>query len=150
MVNLKGGCSPSYMTNNLAKSDTYIAFVKNTFSKPMVSIYKLCDLENESLQPELIKFQYVEWDAKQECCHINYLYINQKWYLVIGFVGYVELYNEDGSKRYFTSKSQISAEEEIDPLERPAFTSSCVGHFGDEKDENNEYLIFGTSHGEIY
>lgn len=65
-------------------------------------------------------------------------------------MGFVELYNEDGTKRYFTSQSQISAEEEIDPLERPAFISSCVGYFGDEKDEQNEYLIFGTSRGEVY
>lgn len=49
MVNLKGGCSPSYLSNNLTKSDTYIAFVKNGFLRPMVSIYKLGDLENESL-----------------------------------------------------------------------------------------------------
>ena len=105
MVNLKSGCSPSYLTNNLAKSDTYIAFVKNGFTKPMVSIYKLGDLENESLQADLIKSQYVEWDAKQECVHVNYLYINQKWYLAIGYIGFVELYNEDGTKRYFTSQS---------------------------------------------
>jgi hypothetical protein len=56
MVNLKGGCSPSYLTNNLAKSDTYIAFIKNSFIKPMISIYKLSDLENESLQADLIKY----------------------------------------------------------------------------------------------
>ena len=76
MVNLKGGSSPSFIMNNLVKSDTYCAFINNSFQKPMVCIYLQVDLENECLQSDLIKFRSVSWDAKQECTHLNYLYIN--------------------------------------------------------------------------
>jgi hypothetical protein len=135
MVNLKGGASPSYITNNLVKSDTYVAFINNGFLKPMIQIYQLSDLENDGIQPELIKSKNIQWDPKMECSHINYLYINQKWYLLVGYVGFIELYNEDGSKRYFSSQAASSAENELNPLEQPAFMSSCIGFFGEQKDE---------------
>ena len=50
-------------------------------------------------------------------------------------MGFVELYNEDGTKRYFTSQTQMSSEKDIDPLEMPAFLTSCVGYFGADNDE---------------
>ena len=50
MINLKNGCSPSYLSGNLAKSDTFVAYVKNGFGTSMVVIYKLDDIENESMQ----------------------------------------------------------------------------------------------------
>ena len=45
-VNIKNGLSPNYMCNNMVKSDTFVAMVKNTFSKSKIVIYKLEDLEN--------------------------------------------------------------------------------------------------------
>ena len=104
MVHLKNGQSASYINNNLVKSDTFIAFVKNGFSRSMVQIFKISDLENDSLHSDLIQSQNVEWESKdKECTHINYLFINFKWYLLVGYIGEFEIYNEDGSKRYFSS-----------------------------------------------
>lgn len=40
-VQLKGNHSPSYLQNNLAKSDTYCALVKNGFLSSRIMIYKL-------------------------------------------------------------------------------------------------------------
>ena len=86
----------------MTRSDTFVAMVKNTFKQSKVVIYKIEDLENESLDPDLIEVKSIDWPCKdKECVHINYLYVNQKWYLLAGFVGSMEIYNEDGTKRYF-------------------------------------------------
>ena len=45
-VNIKNGHSPNYITNNLTKSDTYIAFIRNAFIMSKVVIYKVNELEN--------------------------------------------------------------------------------------------------------
>ena len=106
MITLKNGQSPSFLNNNLVKSDTYIAFVKNGFQRSMVQVYRTQDIENETLQQELIQAQSIEWDSKEkECTHVNYLFVNKKWYLLIGYVGELEIYNEDGSRRYFCSSN---------------------------------------------
>lgn len=53
-VNIKNGLSPNYLTNNLTKSDTYIAFIKNAFIMSKVVIYKVNELENQNLHSDLI------------------------------------------------------------------------------------------------
>ena len=49
LVNFKGGVSHSYLLNNLAKSDTYVAVVKNGHQQSRIQIFKLNQLENDSL-----------------------------------------------------------------------------------------------------
>jgi hypothetical protein len=71
------------------------------------------------------------------------LKINSNWYLVIGFLGHFEVYNEDGTKKYHHATSSDSAKEENN-LMRACFLSSCVGHSNGE-----EYLMIGNSIGEI-
>ena len=115
----------------------------------MVQIFKISDLENESLHSDLIQSQNVEWDSKdKECTHINYLFINHKWYLIVGYIGEFEIYNEDGSKRYFSSATApvpINVQ-----LLKPAYLCSCVGYFPPDKEEENVYIVLGTSKGEIF
>ena len=53
-VNMKNGLSANYLTNNLTKSDTYIAIVKNSFIMSKVVIYKVNELENHNLHADLI------------------------------------------------------------------------------------------------
>jgi hypothetical protein len=45
-VHMKNGLSANYLTNNLTKSDTYIAIVKNAFIMSKVIIYKINEVEN--------------------------------------------------------------------------------------------------------
>ena len=45
-MNIKNSHSPNYITNNLTKSDTYIAFIHNAFIMGKVVIYKVDELEN--------------------------------------------------------------------------------------------------------
>jgi hypothetical protein len=54
MVQLKGGVSASYLSNNLIKSDTFVAFIKNGFTRSMITIYKTSELENDVLSSDLI------------------------------------------------------------------------------------------------
>ena len=42
----KNNLSPSYVTNNLTKSDNYIAFIRNAFIMSKIVIYKVSELEN--------------------------------------------------------------------------------------------------------
>jgi len=83
-----------------------VAIVKNAFLTSKVVIYKINELENQNLHSDLISQELIEWDSKEkECTHINYHYINQRWYLLVCFIGMIELYSEDGSKRYFAGTS---------------------------------------------
>lgn len=60
----------------------------------------------------------------------------------------VEVYSEDGSKRYFAGTSSDFQKHESD-LMNAVFLCSCVGIV---KGENGpeEYIIIGSSQGEIY
>ena len=102
-VNPKNAVSANYMCNNLTRSDNFVALVKNSFQNNKIIIYELSELENEGLHGDLITHETIEWSAKEkECTHLNYLYIMESWYLVVGCLGYMEVYNEDGSKRYYS------------------------------------------------
>lgn len=154
LVHLRSGFSPSYMTGNLAKSDTHVAFAKNGSLKSRVIIYKIEDIDNQDMDPEQVKFKTVEWEAKAaECTHINYVCLNKRWYLLLGFVGSFEVYSEDGSKRYHKGQASDWGENDI-ALRDSAFISSCVGHHFDENPQNagqvTEYLMMGTTLGEIF
>ena len=128
LVHLKSGFSPSYIPGNLAKSDTHVAFVKNGSLKSRVIIYKLEDIENEEMDPEAVKFKTVEWEAKSaECTLINYVCLNNRWYLLLGYVGSFEVYSEDGSKMYHKGQASDWGKNNIG-LKDSAFISSCVGY----------------------
>ena len=132
------------MPNNLARSDTFVAMVKNSFGSSKIVIYKIQEIENESLQSDLIQPILIEWEGKEkECTHINYVFMNDKWYLVLGFIGFCNVYCEDGSKKYYQSGQEGD-------LMSPVFLSSCVGYCRPEGGEIREYLMMGTSAGEIY
>ena len=138
------------MCNNLVKSDTYIAFVRNAFIMSKVVIYKLNELENQNLHSDLISQQLIEWESKEkECTYINYIFINQRWYLLVCFVGSWELYCEDGSKKYFTGKSTDNGKNESSLMDG-VFISSCVASAKNNGGQTEEFLMLGTSKGEIY
>jgi hypothetical protein len=103
-INLNNGQSPSFLFNNLVKSDNYAAYIKSSFGTSKIVIYKVRDLENQSLpKEETSSCNTIEWDAKlKECTHLNYLCLNQTWYLLLGFLGKFEVWSEDGSKNYFS------------------------------------------------
>ena len=87
----------------------------------------------------------IEWESKEkECTHIKYVYINERWYLLACFLGVFELYCEDGSKKYFQGK--VSGYNKDELLTNAVFLSSCVA----TNNNGEEYLILGTSVGEIY
>jgi hypothetical protein len=98
-INFKSGSSPSYLKGNLVNSNDLVAFVKNTTAGGKVFFHKYGDLQNESLPSELLTPTTIEWENK-ECTHINMVKLGDTFYLVLGFVGYLQVYNEDGSKRY--------------------------------------------------
>ena len=150
-VNIKNGLSANYLCNNLTKSDNFVALAKNSFTKNKIIIYKLKELENESLPGDAISHETIEWDHKvQECVHINYVLINESWYLVVGYLGYLDIYNEDGSRRYYSGNSSNFGQQAFDQM-NGVFLSSCVGYNIREEDKKvEEYLIVGTSLGEIY
>ena len=60
----------------------------------------------------------------------------------------IEVYCEDGSKRYFAGTSSDFQKHESD-LMNAVFLCSCVGTVKG-KDGLEEYIIVGTSQGEIY
>ena len=71
----------------------------------------------------------LEWDSKKsECTHINYLLLNNSWYLFIGYVGGFDLYNEDCSKKYFQGNSLDKAAHEHQLMET-SYLSSCIGYY---------------------
>ena len=53
-VTPKNNLSASYITNNLTKSDNYIAFIRNAFIMSKIVIYKIGELENQNLVGDLI------------------------------------------------------------------------------------------------
>ena len=100
-IALQHGSKPSYLPNNLTRSDNYLASVKNGFSQIKINLYKLSDLENESLS-EVSSCKSIDFDPKEreECVHLKYHQINGEWYLLVGFVGHLEVFNENGNLRY--------------------------------------------------
>lgn len=144
VINLKNGLSPNYLMNNFKRSDNFCACVKNSFGKSSIVIYSLEDLENDSTPPDMVEQKTIEWESiDKECTHINYLKINNNWYLIVGFIGQYEIYNEDGTKKYNFALSSDSAKQENN-LMRACFLSSCVGY-----SQGEEYLVLGNSIGEI-
>lgn len=106
LVHLKSGFSPSYISGNLIKSKNYVAFVKNGSLKSRVIIYKVSDIEDPNMDPESVKFKTIEWEAKaSECTHINYINLNGRWYLLLGFIGSYEVYTEDGVSKLHKGQS---------------------------------------------
>ena len=158
-INLKHGLSPNYLLNNLTKSDDHVAIVKNAFGTSKICVYKLKDLENEMGGEALCKT--IEWDSKdKECTHIAYHYVNNTWYLVAGYVGIIEFYSEDGSKRYFQGNSSDHSKHDFE-LMNSVYLCSCVGWSSTDslkQDEfimngtsnQHEFIMVGTSLGEIY
>ena len=61
----------------------------------------------------------------------------------------IELYSEDGSKRYFAGTSSDFQKHESD-LMNAVFLCSCVGTVKSDSGSTEEYIIVGTSRGEIY
>ena len=61
-----------------------------------------------------------------------------------------DIYNEDGSRRYYSGNSSNFGQQAFDQM-NGVFLSSCVGYNIREEDKKvEEYLIVGTSLGEIY
>ena len=131
-MHLKCGFSPSYISGNLIKSKNHIAFVKNGSLKSRVVIYKIADIEDQSMDPEKVQFKTIEWEARAgECTHINYIQMNGRWYLLLGFIGSYEIYSEDGASKYHKGQSSDWAMNDM-PLQDSAIISSCTGYFIDE------------------
>ena len=85
----------------------------------------------------------IEWEPKdKELTHLNYVFINKRWYMIVCYVGIIEVYNEIGTKRYFEYKSGDFDQNQ--EMQRTSFLCSCVGY---SKDEPNEFLIVATSTG---
>jgi hypothetical protein len=83
--------SASYFNGNLAVSSNFLAIAKNGFQSGRICIYSKHSFEENS-RPEMI--EDVEWEAKtKECSHLNYVFVHEKWYLVIGFTGSLEIYS---------------------------------------------------------
>lgn len=61
----------------------------------------------------------------------------------------VELYCEDGSKRYYQGTSSDFKQNDSD-LMNAVFLSSCVASVKNAEDKLEEYLFIGTSKGQIY
>lgn len=51
------------------------------------------------------------------------MYLNSKYYLLVGYIGGFEIHSEDGSKKYFTGNSLTSE------LGKAAYLSSAVVQF---------------------
>lgn len=125
-VNIRSGCSPSHICGNFVRSDTYVATCKNSVKTSKIILYNLVELETVGLQSDQITQKFIEWNAQEkECTHINYLKIGKAWYLILGFVGHFEVFNEDGSKKYFTTTSSDFDSHES-PWMNAAFLSSCT------------------------
>ena len=67
------------------------------------------------------------------------------WYLVIGYIGVVEVWSEDGSSLYLglNSKDHQALE---NSLMESVFMTSTTGY---TLDRDQEFLIMGTSKGDI-
>mmetsp|Transcript_17454 Transcript_17454/g.29374 ORF Transcript_17454/g.29374 Transcript_17454/m.29374 type:complete len:106 (-) Transcript_17454:802-1119(-) len=102
MITLKNAVSPSYLLNNLVKSEKYAAYAKNGYMVSKVCVYRISDLLDSKLSSDqFTQHSQIEWESKKkECTHLNYLKFNGLWYLVVGYLGFLEVYSEDGSKRY--------------------------------------------------
>lgn len=86
-----------------------MAYLKNTFTKSRVIIYNIQDLEDrtqdgEEIAPISIIYESVDY----ELTHVNYLNLNSKYYLLVGYIGGFEIHSEDGSRKYFTGNSVTS------------------------------------------
>jgi len=72
---------------------------------------------------------------------------------VLGFVGFYEVHNEDGTKCYQSGKATNYVDNEKS-LESASFLTSCVGYLFDSNPQNQgqvqEYLMMGTSIGQIF
>jgi hypothetical protein len=120
-LQLKQGYSPSYLPNNLTKSENFLAYLKNTFTKSRVIIYKMQDLEDRSADvDEIAPISIIYESVDYELTHVNYLHLNSKYYLLVGYVGGFEIHSEDGSRKYFSGNS-VSSE-----LGKAAYLSSSV------------------------
>lgn len=89
----------------------------------------------------------IEWNSSEkECTHINYVKMGKVWYLVVGYVGHFEVYNEDGTKQYYNTNSSDYDTHES-PFMNACFLSSCVV----ENTSSSCFQLFaGTSLGEVY
>lgn len=97
-------------------------------------------------------FDFLQWESsKKECVHINYLKNNKDWYLVVGYVGLLEIMSEDGQKRLFSlQSSDFQSNDRM--IEASAFLCSVEGHVkgGCGNYLSTDYFMVGTSRGEIY
>ena len=106
LVHVKSGFSPSYISRNFIKSKDHVAFVKNGSLKSRVIIYKVADIEDPNMDREKLKTKTIEWEAKAaECTHINYINLNGRWYLLMGFIGSFEVWSEDGANKLHKGQS---------------------------------------------
>lgn len=72
--------------------------------------------------------------------------MNDQWYLIVGYIGEFEVYNEDGSKKYFTHPSS-DFDVQATRIQSASYLSSCAAY--STSDEMSS-LIIGTSLGEIF
>ena len=102
-VRLKDGLSVSHLFNNLTRSDFYVAYAKNGFLKSGIPYFQLSEIENEKIAAEDIATnKMIKWESKEsECTHIAYQLVNGVWYLIAGFIGSLEVFNEDTTKQYW-------------------------------------------------
>ena len=88
----------------------------------------------------------VTWESgEKDCTHISYQNLNNTWFLVVGYVGSFEVYSEDGKKRYIQHNFINDEAKDQEKLNSQAIMSSCKAWTN-----KNEYLMLGSSHGNIY
>jgi hypothetical protein len=101
----------------------------------------MVDIEDRSLSCEEIAPICIIYESVDyELTHVNYLHLNSKYYLLVGYIGGFEIHSEDGSKKYFTGNAVTS------DLGKAAYLSSSVVSF----DQIQDNFVLGTSNGEIF
>lgn len=148
-MNLQNAVSASYIINNLTRSDSYLAYAKNNQGAAIskIVILSLKDLNNYSTSSDNVNTKEITWQANtKECTHVNYLQLNSIWYLIVGFTGGFEVYNEEGSKRYLNYPSSDFSTD-AKRIESCSFICSCAAT---SCINNLHSLLIGTTLGEVY
>lgn len=88
-------------------------------------IYALDELNNYMISSDMITIKEVTWPASsKDCTHVSYLKLQESWYLLIGFTGSLEVYNEDGSKMLFNCFASNYKDEQT-RIQSSSYISSC-------------------------
>ncbi|OMJ95539.1 hypothetical protein SteCoe_1143 [Stentor coeruleus] len=125
--------SVSLLHSNLVASDTTLAFVSNIKPNPQIHLLSLDSLKTPNLHNSLVKYK-----SEEEVLHINYLKVNNKWYLILGFYQSLQIWNEDGTRMLgYISKDEITGGD----LETYFIGSCCC--------ELINSIVVGSSKGSI-